>query len=55
LQAGFALMANVLSPGFTPDRVRIGERAAWIAKYRGAAPWATEAFLRELIGPNYRP
>jgi predicted cupin superfamily sugar epimerase len=53
--AGYALMANVLSPGFTPDRVRIGEGAAWITKYRGAAPWATEAFLRELIGPNYLP
>jgi uncharacterized protein len=53
--AGFALMANALSPEFTPDRVRIGAGDAWIAKYRGAAPWATEAFLRELIGPNYSP
>jgi predicted cupin superfamily sugar epimerase len=53
--AGFALMANALSPEFTPDRVRIGAGAAWIARYRGAAPWATEAFLRELIGPNFRP
>jgi len=53
--ASYALMANVLSPAFTPDRVRIGEGPAWIAKYRGAAPWATAAFLRELIGPNYQP
>jgi uncharacterized protein len=53
--AGYALMANVLSPGWTPDRVRIGEGSAWIARYRGAAPWATADFLRELIGPNYRP
>jgi predicted cupin superfamily sugar epimerase len=53
--AGFALMANALSPEFTPDRVRIGEGAGWIARYRGAAPWATEAFLRELIGPNLKP
>jgi uncharacterized protein len=53
--AGFALMANALSPEFTPDRVRIGEGPAWIAKYKGAAPWATEAFLRELIGPNLQP
>ena len=53
--AGFALMANALSPEFTPDRVRIGAGDAWIAKYKGAAPWATEAFLRELIGPNYTP
>lgn len=50
--AGFALMANVLSPEWTPDRVRIGAGAAWIAQYRGKAPWATEALLRELIGPN---
>ncbi len=53
--AGYALMANVLSPGFTPDRVRIGAGPAWIAKYSGAAPWATAAFLRDLIGPNYQP
>ena len=53
--AGFALMANALSPGWTPDRVKIGAGEAWIARYRGAAPWATEAFLRELIGPNFAP
>ncbi len=53
--AGFALMANALSPEFTPDRVRIGEGAAWIERFKGAAPWATEAFLRELIGPNFQP
>jgi uncharacterized protein len=53
--AGYALMANVLSPGWTSDRVRIGEGPAWIAKYSGAAPWATAAFLRDLIGPNYQP
>jgi uncharacterized protein len=53
--AGYALMANALSPEFTPDRVRIGEGAAWVARFKGSAPWATEAFLLELIGPNYRP
>lgn len=52
---GFALMANVLSPEFTPDRVKIGAGEAWIRRYRGAAPWATDAFLRELIGPNLEP
>jgi predicted cupin superfamily sugar epimerase len=52
---GYALMANALSPEFTPDRVKIGADEAWIAKYRGAAPWATDAFLRELIGPNLQP
>ena len=53
--AGFALMANALSPEWTADRVKIGAGADWIAKYRGNAPWATEAFLKELIGPNAAP
>lgn len=53
--ATHVLLANVLSPEWTPDRVKIGAGAEWIARYRGAAPWATEAFLRSLIGPNYRP
>ena len=52
--AGFALMANALSPEFTPDRVRIGEGAAWIARFQGSAPWATADFLRGLIGPNFK-
>ncbi len=53
--AGYALMANVLSPDWSPENVRIGAGAAWIAKYRGAAPWATADFLRGLIGPNFQP
>ncbi len=51
--ARYALMANALSPEFTPDRVRIGAGAEWVKKYAGAAPWATPAKLRELIGPNW--
>ena len=53
--AGYALMANVLSPEFTPDRVHIGEGPKWVQKYAGAAPWATPDFLRTLIGPNWNP
>jgi len=53
--AGYALMANTLSPEFTPDRVRIGEGAAWVKRYAGSAPWASETMLRELIGPNWKP
>ena len=53
--AGFVLLANVLSPGWTPERVKIGADPAFIARYAGRAPWATEAALRELIGPNLRP
>jgi predicted cupin superfamily sugar epimerase len=53
--AAYALMANALSPEFTPDRVRIGEGAAWVHRFAGKAPWATEATLKELIGPNWIP
>jgi predicted cupin superfamily sugar epimerase len=53
--AGYALMANTLSPEFTPDRVKIGEGADWIKRYTGAARWATPEALREMIGPNWRP
>lgn len=51
--AEFALMANALSPEFTPDRVRIGEGADWVKRYAGAAPWATPEELKQLIGPNW--
>ena len=53
--AGYALMANVLSPDWSPQGVHIGAGARWIAKYQGAAPWATADFLRGLIGPNFEP
>ena len=53
-EASYALMANTLSPEFTPDRVTIGEGAPWMNRYAGKAPWATETALRELIGPNWK-
>jgi uncharacterized protein len=53
--ANYALMANALSPEFTPDRVRIGAGADWVKRYTGAAPWATSENLRALIGPNWMP
>jgi predicted cupin superfamily sugar epimerase len=52
--AKYALMANALSPEFTLDRVRIGERSDWVKRFRGKASWATPEFLRELIGPNWK-
>jgi len=52
--ASYALMANVLSPEFTPDRVKIGAGPAWVGKYTGSAPWATSEALRAFIGPNWR-
>lgn len=51
--AGYALMANTLSPEFTPDRVKIGAGADWVKQYAGTTPWATPQFLREMIGPNW--
>ena len=38
--ASYALMANTLSPEFTPDRVKIGAGADWIKRFTNAAPWA---------------
>jgi len=49
--APFVLLANVLSPEWTPDRVKIGAGADFIARFTGAAPWATPEFLRGLAGP----
>ena len=51
----YALMANALSPEWTPDRVKIGAGQAWITLYKDKAPWATEEFLKSLIGPNWKP
>ena len=53
--ASHVLLANVLSPGWTPERVKIGAGRDFLARYTGRAPWATEAALRDLIGPNFRP
>ncbi len=51
--AQYALMANALSPEFTPDRVRIGEGAGWVSRFAGSGPWATPETLKALIGPNW--
>lgn len=50
----YALMANVLAPEFAVERVRIGEGKEWVGRYAGKAEWATEGFLRGLIGPNWK-
>jgi predicted cupin superfamily sugar epimerase len=51
----YALMANALSPEWTPDRVKIGAGPDWLSKYAGKADWATETNLKSLIGPNWKP
>jgi predicted cupin superfamily sugar epimerase len=53
--ASYALMANTLSPEFTPDRVKIGAGPDWMKRFTNSAPWATPQALRELIGPNWMP
>jgi predicted cupin superfamily sugar epimerase len=53
--AEYALMANTLSPEFTPDRVKIGAGPDWIKRFTNSATWATPATLREFIGPNWIP
>jgi len=53
--ASYALMANTLSPEFTPDRVKIGAGPDWVKRFANSAPWATPEALRELIGPNWTP
>jgi uncharacterized protein len=53
--ASYALMANSLSPEFTPDRVKIGAGPEWLKRFTNSAPWATQNALRELIGPNWTP
>lgn len=51
----YALMANTLSPEFTPDRVKIGAGPDWVKRFTNSAPWATSKALRDLIGPNWMP
>jgi predicted cupin superfamily sugar epimerase len=51
--AAYALMANALSPEFTPDRVKIGAGPEWVKQWTGSTTWATPKSLRDLIGPNW--
>jgi predicted cupin superfamily sugar epimerase len=53
--AAYALMANALSPEWTPDRVKIGAGEDWVKRYAGKAEWASAESLKALIGPNWKP
>lgn len=52
-EAPYLLVGSVVTPAWSPGRERIGGDAAFIERYAGKADWATAAFLRELIGPNF--
>jgi len=54
-KASHALLANVLSPEWTPDRVKVGAGRDFLDRYTGKTAWATASALRELIGPNFTP
>ena len=51
--AEYILMGSVLSPAWSPHRVRIGGDQAFVDKYRGSSDWASENFIKKLIGPNF--
>lgn len=53
--AGYVLLANVLSPEWTSDRVKIGAGPDFLARFTGAASWATADFLRGLNVPASTP
>jgi predicted cupin superfamily sugar epimerase len=53
--AKFALMANLLAPEYTSDRVTAGAGPEFVRRYAGKAAWATPEFLRKVIGPNWMP
>jgi predicted cupin superfamily sugar epimerase len=53
--AKFALMADLLAPEYTSDRVTAGAGPEFVRRYAGKAEWATAEFLRKLIGPNWMP
>jgi predicted cupin superfamily sugar epimerase len=53
--AGYVLLANVLSPEWTPERVKIGAGPDFLSRFTGAAPWATADFLRGLNVPAAAP
>lgn len=47
----FALMATVVTPGWTPDRVQIGLSSAAAGRWTGSAPWLTPEEVDRLGRP----
>ena len=53
--ASYALMANTLSPEFTPDRVKIGAGPDWVKRFRIPRRGRPRRRSARLIGPNWMP
>ncbi len=51
--ADYLLVSSILSPAWSPQRSRIGADETFIKKYADKADWATPAFMKFLIGPNF--
>ena len=51
--AEFLLVGSVVTPAWTPGRVRFGGGSNFLEQYAGKAEWATPDFLRSLVGPNW--
>ncbi len=49
----YLLAGSIVTPAWSPPRVRIGADEAFIEKYAGKADWATPEFIKFLIGPNF--
>ncbi len=49
----YALIGSVVAPAWQREHLRIGGGPGFIERFAGKADWATESFLRELIGPNW--
>jgi len=53
--ASYAWMVSFLSPDWAIERCLIGAGEEFLKDFGGIADWASEACLRELIGPNFGP
>ena len=51
--ADYLLVGSVVTPAWSPKRVRIGADQGFLDQFTGTADWATEEQLRKLIGPNF--
>jgi uncharacterized protein len=51
--ANYVLIGSVVTPAWNSNQITIGAGQSFIDIYTGKADWATQEFLRSLIGPNW--